>query len=208
MINRKEIHDRVLNASNKEELMAAYGEWADKYDSDLLDEMGYAAPVIAGKLLQNYLKNRAAHILDAGCGTGLVGEFMHQNGYLNIEGLDYSMPMLGKARGKGVYKSLSQGDLMSPLDIANGSYDAVISVGTFTCGHVGPEAMSELVRITKLGGYICFTVREQAWDEEDYKAKMDEIEKNGFWELLEESTAGYIQQEGSKCKVCIYQVDT
>lgn len=36
MSNRKEIHDRVLNASNKEELMDAYSDWADRYDSDLL----------------------------------------------------------------------------------------------------------------------------------------------------------------------------
>ena len=37
--------------------MAAYKEWADKYDTDLIDEMGYVAPVIAGKLLLKYVND-------------------------------------------------------------------------------------------------------------------------------------------------------
>jgi predicted TPR repeat methyltransferase len=206
MNNRKEIHDRVLNATSKEELMAVYGEWADKYDKDLLEEMGYIAPVAAGRLLLKYLKDNDVCILDAGCGTGIVGEFMSKNGYNNIEGLDYSQHMLEKAREKNIYKTLVQGDLMSALDIADNSYDAIISVGTFTCGHVGPEALGELVRVTKPGGYICFTVREQAWQEDNYTDKVDDLEKNGDWKLQEIQTADYIQQEGSNCKVCLYRV--
>ncbi len=206
MSNRKEIHDRVLNASSKEELMAAYSDWADNYETDLMDELGYVAPMIAGKRLHKQLENSAARILDAGCGTGLVGEFLHGNGYRNIEGLDYSEQMLAKAGEKGIYKTLSRGDLMSPLDIADDSYDAVISVGTFTCGHVGPEALNELVRITRPGGHICITVREQAWEEDNYRAVVSKIEKSGMWELLEENTADYIQEEGSSCKVCLYRI--
>ena len=97
MSNRKEIHDRVLNAAGKDELMAAYKEWADKYDTDLIDEMGYVAPVIAGKLLLKYVNDPAVEILDAGCGTGLVGAFLSENGYSNITGLDYSPEMLSQA---------------------------------------------------------------------------------------------------------------
>jgi len=204
--DHKEIHDRVLNASNKEELRDVYSEWADKYDHDLLNEMGYVAPVDAGRLLQAYLDDKVAHVLDAGCGTGLVGEFLYQEGYLNIEGLDYSEQMLEKAREKGVYKNLSQGDLMVRLDIAENTFDAVISVGTFTCGHVGPSALGELVRITKPGGFICFTVRDQAWEEDNYHAEMGKIEKNGLWKRLEERTEDYIQDDGSSCKVCLYQI--
>ncbi len=206
MSNRKPIHDRVLNATTKDELIAAYAEWADQYDSDLINDMGYVAPVTAGALLQSRLSDRNARILDAGCGTGIVGEVLHQNGYDNVEGIDYSQHMLEKAAEKGVYKGLSQGDLMQPLDIADDSYDAIISVGTFTCSHVGPAAMSELIRITKPGGYICFTVREQAWEAEDYRAKMEGIEASGIWEMKEQHTADYIQQEGSQCVVCLYQV--
>lgn len=206
MSNRKEIHDRVLNAASKEELAAAYAEWAEAYDRDLLDEMGYVAHVTASKLLQDHLDSKEAQILDAGCGTGLVGEFLHQNGYHNLEGLDYSRHMLEKAREKDLYKRLIQGDLTGSLDIADNRYDAVISVGAFTCGHVGPAAFAELVRITRPDGYICFTVREQAWEEDSYRAELDRLENQGAWEQQAEHTADYITEEGSSCQVCLYQV--
>ncbi len=205
MANRKEIHDRVLNAKSKEELAEAYGEWAEQYDTDLIGEMGYVAPTIASELLLEYVGNKQARILDAGCGTGLVGENLNQKGYVNIEGLDYSEQMLKKARSKEVYVKLHQGDLTSQIDLFDNSYDAIISVGTFTCGHVGPEAFDELIRITKPGGHVCFTVRDRAWDEDNYRLAMDKIEKRGDWQCLDEKTTKYIEQDGSNCNICIYQ---
>jgi predicted TPR repeat methyltransferase len=203
---RKDIHEKVLNASSKEELMAAYSEWAEKYDSDLLGEMGYVAPMISSKLLQRYVDRKDARILDAGCGTGVVGECLNQDGYSNLEGVDYSQQMLDKARDKCIYSTLNLSDLTKTLDINDNVYEAIICVGTFTCGHVGPEAFNELVRITKPGGYICFTVREQAYEEDDYRTKMRELENIGVWELQELYSTDYIQQEGSTCKVCLYKV--
>lgn len=205
MATRKEIHDRVLNATCKEELATAYGEWAQRYDKDLVDDMGYVAPSIASQVLQGYVKDLNAKILDAGCGTGLVGENLYNKGYRNLEGLDYSAQMLERAKSKGVYTKLHQGDLTGRLDLPENSYEVIISVGTFTCGHVGPEAFDELIRITKPGGHFCFTVREQAWVEDNYSVAMDEIEKKGAWRRLEEKATDYIQQEESNCKVCIYQ---
>lgn len=205
MANRKEIHDRVLNATCKEELATAYAEWAELYDKDLIDKMGYVAPAIAGQLLQGYLENQCAKILDAGCGTGLVGAGLYQMGYRNLEGFDYSAQMLEKAKDKGIYTRLHQGDLTGRLDLPENSYDAIISVGTFTCGHVGPEAFDELIRITKPGGHLCFTVRDQAWEEDNYRFVIDKIEKDGVWKRLKEKITDYIQQDGSSCNVCIYQ---
>ena len=114
--------------------------------------------------------------------------------------------MLDKAEEKSIYKTLNQGDLTGPLEIEDAAYDAIISVGTFTCGHVGPEAVGELIRITRTGGHLCFTVREQAWEEDDYRTKLRKYENNGFWQLQELRTADYIQQEGARCKVCLYRV--
>ena len=206
MNKRKDIHERVLKASSKEELMAAYGEWAEKYDNDLIGEMGYVAPMISSKLLQRYIDRKDARILDAGCGTGVVGECLNKDGYSNLEGVDYSQQMLDKAREKCIYSTLNLSDLTKTLDISDNVYDAIICVGTFTCGHVGPEAFSELIRITKPGGYICFTVREQAYEEDGYRSKMRKLENDGIWELQELYSTDYIQQEGSTCKVCLYKV--
>jgi len=206
MSKRKEIHDRVLNAASTDELMAAYREWADKYDDDLLNEMGYVAPIFTCKLLQTYLFGKDAYILDAGCGTGLVGALMHKDGYRNIEGIDYSRHMLDKAREKDVYQALHQADLTQPLKMPDDTYDAIVSVGIFTCGHVGPDALDELARITKPGGVVCFTVREQAWEEDDYPQRLRDMENNDIWELHELRTTDYIKQEGARCKVCLYKI--
>lgn len=208
MANRREIHDRVLNASNTEELSKAYKEWADSYDQDLIYEMGYVAPLLATQLFSDNVKDRSTIILDAGCGTGLVGEYLHRHGYKNIEGLDYSRAMLEKAGQKQIYQKLKQGDLTESLDIESNTFDAVISVGTFTCGHVGPEAFEELLRITKPGGHICFTVREQAWEEDSYLDKIGTFQRDGAWTMLAESTADYIKSEDSNCRICLYQVSS
>lgn len=205
MTNRKKIHDRVLNATDKDELASAYSEWAADYDKDLVEEMGYVAPETTSKLLQQYVRDPQAEILDAGCGTGLVGEALHRAGFCHLEGLDYSRDMLEQARRKGVYQALHQADLTATLDFPDDRFDAIVSVGTFTCGHVGPEAFAELIRITRPGGYICFTVREQAWDTDGYRPAMDELENTGAWERLEERTTDYIPREGAECVVCVYR---
>ena len=205
MPKRREIHERVLNAVNKEELASAYSEWAETYDTDLVDEMGYVAPVLTCELLLEYLENVQAKILDAGCGTGLVGSYLYQHDYHNVEGFDYSSAMLKKAKAKSIYRDLYQGDLTTTLKLPDNHYTAIISVGTFTSGHVGPEAFEELIRITHPEGYLCFTVRDQAWEKDNYRSTLIDLEQKGLWKLVEERTMPYIQQEGSNCKICLYQ---
>ena len=51
----------------------------------------------------------AAPVLDAGAGTGLVGEWLGILGYPEVEALDISEGMLAVARAKGVYRALHVG---------------------------------------------------------------------------------------------------
>jgi predicted TPR repeat methyltransferase len=206
MVQRKEIHDRVLAATSTDELMAVYGEWAELYDHDLIDELGYVAPVMAATVLQQHLTMAEPAILDAGCGTGLVGEVLHREGFTRLDGLDYSTEMLARAEQKKIYGTLLHEDMTGPLDIADDRYDAVISVGTFTCGHVGPTGLYELVRITKPSGLICFTVREQAWQEDDYRRVLTDLQTQKRWQQRELRPAPYIQDEGSTCMIGCFQV--
>ncbi|MFW5733867.1 MAG: class I SAM-dependent DNA methyltransferase [Oceanidesulfovibrio sp.] len=201
----KAIFDKVYNAKDHEILMDAYKDWAGKYDSDLAEE-GYVAPAASAAVLDNYLEDKNAYILDAGCGTGLVGELLAKAGYKNQDALDYSKEMLDEAAKKGVYKKLLQADMTKPLEIADDTYDAIICVGTFTYGHVGPDAFGELIRVTRNGGYICFTVREGAYEEHDYRKHMLKLEGKGCWELEELREADYIKGDNVTCKVCLYRV--
>ena len=154
----------TLHAADLDELEGIYKNWASDYESDVINLAGYVGHLITSELLLNYLRNTESTVLDAGCGTGLVGEILYKNNFCNIDGVDFSQEMLNIAHQKNIYQSLKLVDLTKKLDYENDSFDAIICAGTFTCGHVGPEALREMVRITKQGGYICFTVRKQEWE--------------------------------------------
>ena len=82
----------------------------------------------------------------------LLVDILYKNNYKNIVGVDFSQEMLDRALKKNVYQSLSLCDLTQKLNFEDDTFDAVICAGTFTCGHVGPEALYEMVRIAKSGG--------------------------------------------------------
>ena len=131
-----------------------YDEWADAYESDLIDEFGYTAHTIAADALLERLTDQHASIVDYGCGTGLVGEHLHAAGCGAVDGVDYSPGMLDVCREKGSYRALIEADLTQALDIPDGAYDAMICVGVMGAGHLVPEHFAELFRTVKPGGPI------------------------------------------------------
>ena len=132
-----------------------YGDWATTYDDSFGAAWGYIAPREIAAILAAEV-GPAAEILDIGAGTGLVAE--HLRGRV-VDALDITPEMLEIARPKGIYRNLMLGDLTQTLDIPDASYDAVVSCGTFTHGHVGPECLPELLRITRPGAvFACGTI--------------------------------------------------
>ena len=198
MGHRTEIHDKVLNAKSLEDISEAYGSWAKTYDQDLLENFGYQAPERSVELLSKYLPMEEAVVLDAGCGTGLVGQLLAKVRKFQIDGADYSQSMLDEAQAKGCYRALQQVDLNQPLQIAANTYDAVVCIGTFTLGHVQPKALHEMLRITKPGGRICFTVRDAFWLKINFDSLLNVLEQASRVELTELRMIDYILSEGSK----------
>ncbi|MFO7754150.1 MAG: class I SAM-dependent methyltransferase [Desulfobacteraceae bacterium] len=198
--------NKVYTATNHEELMDAYKDWATDYDKDTVDRFGYVAHLSSARALDEHLDDKDAHILDAGCGTGLVAEKLVEMGYKNIDALDYSEEMLEEAEKKGLYKNYIQADLSRDLDIDKNRYDAVVCTGTFTYGHIDAEGFDRLIRITKPEGINCFTIRDGAYQEYGYREKMVELEQQKEWELLEMRNETYFTKESVQCKLCTYKV--
>ena len=196
----------TLHAADLVELEHIYKNWAKKYEDDVINLAGYVGHLITSELLLSYLRNTQAKILDAGCGTGLVGEMLNKNNFKNLIGVDFSQEMLNIAKQKNVYQSLELVDLTKNLDYEDSLFDAIVCAGTFTCGHVGPEALLEMVRITKKGGYICFTVRKQEWEASPYKEIIDKLENSNLWHQVVHETSEYNVKEGITCQLCLYQV--
>ena len=197
----------TLHAADLVELEHIYKNWAKKYEDDVINLAGYVGHLITSELLLSYLSNTQTKILDAGCGTGLVGEILNKNSFQNLIGVDFSQEMLNIAKQKNVYQSLELVDLTKKLDYEDNLFDAVICAGTFTCGHVGPEALREMVRITKQGGYICFTVRKQEWEASPYMQIIKDLGETQALQKLEHITKEYNVKEGVSCQLCLYQVN-
>ena len=92
-------------------------------------------------------------IIDCGAGTGQCGVELKKLGYTDLCALDISPGMLSEAKKKNVYNKFicaPLNDQQNP-DVETGEYDAMICIGTLAAAHVKPEAINEMIRMTKIG---------------------------------------------------------
>ena len=162
-----------------EDARRLYGDWATFYDQELVEENQYTGPELAAAVLARELADRSARIVDIGCGTGLVGEQLKTHGFSHIDGLDLVPEMLGMAAAKGAYERLIEADLLQGAPIPDASYDAAISVGTFTHNHVGPPGLVEVLRLVRPGGLFVVMINVEAYASDGYEAAFDQLVKAG-----------------------------
>ena len=203
MRERPDIHEKVLNASSTRELMEIYDEWALAYEEDVAQTWGYHGPSVTVGTLIEFVDPESSAVLDAGCGTGLVGVLLQQAGFKQIDGIDYSEGMLEQARLKGAYEALEKMDMNQALTIASDRYDAVTCVGTFTGSHVRPQALKELVRITKPGGVLSCTVRSDYWHEANFSQLVSDLEAGGELKVERIEEYPYIISDESTCRLLL-----
>lgn len=171
-----------------------YEAWAPSYENDLVDGYGCTAHRIAVEAMTVARPDRAASILDIGCGTGLVAVELAARGFTSIDGLDASPRMLDRARDKGVYRDLIEGDVRRPGVIATGRYDAVIAVGVFGGGHVGPEDLECFARPVRAGGAIVLYANGIPWVADDYPSHLRRLEDDGVWTVQRTEESNYMDR--------------
>ena len=206
MGEQADIHVKILTAASTDELMEVYDGWADRYDRELLEDWGYTSPQKAAQLLLEAMGSPELAVLDAGCGTGLVGVLLKEAGISFLTGIDYSSGMLAEAGRKGVYDALHTMDMNLPLTLPSDSYDAVTCIGTFTSTHVKPEAVTELARVTRSGGVLVFTVRDDYWQTTNFIDLVTELHVSGVARIEQIRLEPYIDSEGSQCRFVVLRV--
>ncbi|MAG14897.1 MAG: SAM-dependent methyltransferase [Dehalococcoidales bacterium] len=186
MLEKQDKIQWVFSSRNNEELAERYAQWAKDYDTDLEQDLGWRGPRCTAELFTKYVP-RGAKILDAGAGTGLMGVTLAGLGYDDLVAMDLSQEMLEEATGKNVYREFHRAVMGEPLDFATDSFDVVMSIGVLTTGHAPPSSLDELVRITRPGGYIIFTLRVEIYEGGGFKEKQTALEAAGRWTLAEVS---------------------
>ena len=82
--------------------------------------LGYPDPKKVAEMINKHAKARGlpkdCKILDLGCGTGLIGQYLKEFGFTNVTGIDVSPVMLSHAKEKQAYAELVEYDL---LDLDN-----------------------------------------------------------------------------------------
>jgi predicted TPR repeat methyltransferase len=168
-------------------------------------DWNYTGPKETAEIFNKYEKNKDTLIFDAGCGTGLVGIELKKYSFKNFHGADLSQTLLDTVP-KDLYQKLVKVDLNKPIEVENNFYGGVMCVGTFTFGHVKPNALDEFIRITKPGGLICFTINEGIHEEYGFDKKIISLNQNNKWEEIEFFKSDYIASKDVNAWLGLYRV--
>ena len=164
---------RAYALRSPEECLALYADWAESYDAGFAAAQGYVLPV---RVAEAFVASGAPDgaVLDVGAGTGLVAQALRGCGFAGaVDGVDISAEMLAVAGRKGVYRALHVADITRPLPGGCGPYAGIISAGTFTHGHVGPEGLPPLLDVAAPGAVMVLSVNLEVWEAKRFPAALD-----------------------------------
>ena len=138
MQNKEEAYKLLSSDAHK----TYYDKWAKNYDKEFVREQKYEYPFKIAKVLTSLDGSAYSPIADIGCGTGVLGEVLKELN-LDIDGFDISTGMLIEAEKKKVYRNLIECDITDEAQVPSSEYRCIISSGTFTIGHLGPEYLND-----------------------------------------------------------------
>lgn len=139
---------------------------APGFDRHLTEDLGYATPRQLRAMLDRRrpaARGPSGRLLDLGCGTGLSG-VAFADAAAHLTGIDLSAPMLSRAREKGVYDALYQGDLVKFLEGASDTWDLFVAADTLCyLGDLAP-VFAALRRRAAAGAWFLLSVEHARRD--------------------------------------------
>lgn len=160
-----------------------YATWAETYEQELT-QAGYATPGRIATVLAERLANRAAPILDYGCGTGLGGQALAQAGFTTIDGLDVSPEMLGVAREKSIYRNLVLADPEDGAPALPDSYAAITAIGVIGIGAAPPAVFDQIMQILPQGAICVLSINDHSLADPGYAGRIGDWLDCGAARLL------------------------
>lgn len=202
----RELH-KVYVSESAEESAAIYDGWSESYEEHMTGA-GYIHPAMVAAMLTRHQPSGIEPVLDAGAGTGIMGEILTASGYPIVCGFDASPGMLAKAGKKNKYQDLCLGLLGERLDYDDDQFAATTASGVFTQGHAPLDGLDELVRVTRAGGHIVFSI-SRIYLGDMFKTKAKTLEEAGKWRYVESSenyNSAPLSDDELTAKVYAYRV--
>ena len=150
-----------------------YGDWAETYDKSFAQNMDYQLPAHVARVFTEL--GGTGPVLDVGAGTGLLAEALSTCSDVVIDALDLSADMLAVAGQKGIYRTLIEADLTKTLPIEPAQYNGIVSSGTFTHGHVGPDALDKLIALARPDALFVLSVNAEHFEARGFAAKFEAL---------------------------------
>lgn len=149
-------------------VIATFNEYAHRFDHHLREQLQYRVPELAFAAVRQLREPgaRLLDILDIGCGTGLGGSVFRPLAR-RLDGVDLSPGMLAKARERGLYDQLDEGDLLAAMSARPATYDLITAFDVFLyVGELQPVFAAAAVTL-RPGGLVAFSI--ERGDEPGYQ---------------------------------------
>jgi len=145
-------------------LFDCYAEGFDEH----LGALGYCGPDILRAAVDRAMPGRAdLDIVDLGCGTGLSGMVLKPLAR-HLTGVDLSRRMLVRARRRGIYDRLAEGDMLDVLRELPPPYDLITAADVLIYAGDLAELFAEAARVLRLHGCFAAMVEKSPDDAADF----------------------------------------
>ena len=168
-----------------EDLARYYDDSASQYD-DYVNQVKY---ILHLKVAAEYVMNVSSwgRILDIGCGTGLLGQAISNIlPSMQIDGVDISPEMLGIAKEKQnqvltrpSYKNLFLHDVTKDWSFTDTRYDALVSSGVFTSGHLMPKDIVSSLKLLLGRGLFLSSIKKNHYEEYGFEQVIQQLFDDG-----------------------------
>ena len=148
---------------------ALFDQYAPKFESALVDDLGYRGPSLLFKavLAARCAVRKPAFFkcgIDLGCGTGLAAAAFAKEVDRFI-GIDLSPRMIEKSRATGLYAELEVNDMLEALRAKrNASADLILAADAMVYVADLVPVLKEVNRVLAAGGVLAFTAETHAGD--------------------------------------------
>ena len=178
--------DEAYSVQTPEDNKRLYAKWAATYDSSFVDAQQYRYPKAISEVFDQVVTDSVHRVLDIGTGTGLTGMYLSRlRPEVELDGMDISPEMLGQAQLKQrndsspVYRKLYERDLTRDVANENAPYEALISSGTFTHGHLGPECLRNLLPLLANNGWLVVGVNNEHFEGKNFAGELASLVEKG-----------------------------